>query len=994
MASVTTPKINRIIRMYNFDLLGTQIKQYNMYMCLDTLQLWYDESPSKRTMYGYVGVDTMNDLQNNIVPNYGTTYYCWESNTLWLWMNKWICLYSDSIYPSAYQKLEGTIDEVYLDDQNPTIVDNNGLLRDGSVVIRDPQRIIKGRLYISSGNDNLILSSYLGGGIRILPNGAFGTEGELYIDDHSQAYIRASWNILNNEGYVDYGEHPEKDKNPYQNENHRYKIYHEGNFKAEDFSITSAMVYDKLVNPDSTLPDPLKLNVEKVGGHKASDFALKTHSHTASDITDFSTESQSNALTVMIDKLTNAISKGVKVTWDVSKKKFTLNADDYILAFTGGATGQGTVTDLTNTTIALTVDPSKHVHQNYIDRMDKIEKSIKDISSVDLSDYYNKTEVDDMFSATPIQDKALLVDNNGNLPGNALTASDLNHNTKLSLKGDITGNVTFGYEQLTLEMNTDASNVISDTPEPNKALKLDINSVLQAKAISAEKLDHNLTIKLTDDVTGSATWDTSTDTVTIKTKLDSSSKALTEADLGVTVASLDSNGIILDTQLPEGILNSLKLVSVWSGSTAPVSNPKEGQTWIVDSDCSYNGMNFKQGDWIYYFNNSWNRADISNGIHSVNSKTGNSITLTYSDVKAISDAYINYTIGGTVPTGKIPVTDKDGHLAGVTVDKVTKAFEFKSQGDIKVDTTSNSKTTDGSRDIDVKLLISTDGYKNIQKEIQRDIYVNGNQQPWRKGLSISGVGISATDDGASSLSIDFSEIQAMQLQNTVNINGTAFDGSIDITTSKWGTARNIYIADNDSTNIGAAVSVNGSANATLKLPATIKATLSGNASTATKLQTTRTINGTNFDGSANITTSKWGTARNVYIKDSDGTNTSAAVSVDGSANISLKLPSTIKASLSGNATSATKATNDSDGNAINTTYLKKSGGTMTGTLTSRALTPSANNSYAVGTSSARYSTGYFTTTNTTNLTVNGKKVFIQKTTPSGASSGDIWIVTK
>ena len=37
-------------------------------------------------------------------------------------------------------------------------------------------------------------------------------------------------------------------------------------------------------------------------------------------------------------------------------------------------------------------------------------------------------------------------------------------------------------------------------------------------------------------------------------------------------------------------------------------------------------------------------------------------------------------------------------------------------------------------------------------------------------------------------------------------------------------------------------------------------------------------------------------------------------------------------SCTGNAATATKATNDSDGNAINTTYLKKSGGTMTGDI--------------------------------------------------------------
>lgn len=41
--------------------------------------------------------------------------------------------------------------------------------------------------------------------------------------------------------------------------------------------------------------------------------------------------------------------------------------------------------------------------------------------------------------------------------------------------------------------------------------------------------------------------------------------------------------------------------------------------------------------------------------------------------------------------------------------------------------------------------------------------------------------------------------------------------------------------------------------------------VSGNAATATLLQTARTINGTSFDGSANITTANWGTARSLTI---------------------------------------------------------------------------------------------------------------------------------
>ena len=56
----------------------------------------------------------------------------------------------------------------------------------------------------------------------------------------------------------------------------------------------------------------------------------------------------------------------------------------------------------------------------------------------------------------------------------------------------------------------------------------------------------------------------------------------------------------------------------------------------------------------------------------------------------------------------------------------------------------------------------------------------------------------------------------------------------------------------------------------------------GAANTAVKLHTARTINGTNFDGSANITTANWGTARTLTIG-------STGKSVNGSANISQTL---------------------------------------------------------------------------------------------------------
>ena len=107
----------------------------------------------------------------------------------------------------------------------------------------------------------------------------------------------------------------------------------------------------------------------------------------------------------------------------------------------------------------------------------------------------------------------------------------------------------------------------------------------------------------------------------------------------------------------------------------------------------------------------------------------------------------------------------------------------------------------------------------------------------------------------------------------------------------------------------------------------VSGSLSGNASTATKLGTARTINGTSFDGSANITTSNQGTARNITIVDNSGDHSGAVTSVDGSKAYTLKMPETIKGSftgnLTGNADTATKATQDASGNIITNTYVKK-----------------------------------------------------------------------
>ena len=160
--------------------------------------------------------------------------------------------------------------------------------------------------------------------------------------------------------------------------------------------------------------------------------------------------------------------------------------------------------------------------------------------------------------------------------------------------------------------------------------------------------------------------------------------------------------------------------------------------------------------------------------------------------------------------------------------------------------------------------------------------------------------------------------------------------------------------------------------------------LNGNAltaTTATKLTTSRTINGSSFDGSSNITTSNWGTSRTLTIG-------STGKSVNGSANVSWSLSeigaaasshthnyagsssaggaATSALTCTGNAATATKlatartialtgsvtgsGTFDGSGNlSISTTtnhthsYLPLSGGTLTNKLTVNFV-PSYNTS--------------------------------------------------
>ena len=107
---------------------------------------------------------------------------------------------------------------------------------------------------------------------------------------------------------------------------------------------------------------------------------------------------------------------------------------------------------------------------------------------------------------------------------------------------------------------------------------------------------------------------------------------------------------------------------------------------------------------------------------------------------------------------------------------------------------------------------------------------------------------------------------------TGQLGGIGFQTGMFVVSSKTGTAGDLMTINDTTVTLGSKTVT----------ASRFSGALSGNATTATTLQTARTINGTSFNGSANITTANWGTARTLTVGNS-------SKSVNGSANISWTL---------------------------------------------------------------------------------------------------------
>ena len=161
-----------------YDLLVTKATKGDYYACTDSRRIYKDTTSFKegRRIVNCVTINTESERVYGTRPQNGKLYYVWETNTLWEYNAGWKVKIGNEIQTSGYYYRAGILTNT---GASANIIDNNGLLKDGSVVIRDNNRIVKGKIYIDRSNNNLNISSYLGNSINLTPHGGISSAGSL-----------------------------------------------------------------------------------------------------------------------------------------------------------------------------------------------------------------------------------------------------------------------------------------------------------------------------------------------------------------------------------------------------------------------------------------------------------------------------------------------------------------------------------------------------------------------------------------------------------------------------------------------------------------------------------------------------------------------------------------------------------------------------------------------------------------------------------------------
>ena len=231
------------------------------------------------------------------------------------------------------------------------------------------------------------------------------------------------------------------------------------------------------------------------------------------------------------------------------------------------------------------------------------------------------------------------------ITGNAATTTKLATARTISLTGDVTGNVSFDGStnvSITATVADDSHNhIISNVDGLQTALDSKLGA--SANAVSATKLQTARTIagvsfdgtadisipfsgisSKPTTVSGYGLTDVYTKTesnASLNLKVNSSEKGVANG-----IATLDTNGKVILTQIPDSVLGQLEYMGTWNLTTLPTATQK-GQYWIA----SVSGNGYVVGDWAVWNGTAFDKVDNTDAVATVAGRTGN-VVLTKSDV--------------------------------------------------------------------------------------------------------------------------------------------------------------------------------------------------------------------------------------------------------------------------------------------------------------------------------------------------------------------------
>ena len=108
----------------------------------------------------------------------------------------------------------------------------------------------------------------------------------------------------------------------------------------------------------------------------------------------------------------------------------------------------------------------------------------------------------------------------------------------------------------------------------------------------------------------------------VGTKINATEKAVANG-----VATLDVNGKVVLTQIPDSVLGQLEYMGTYSFSGGMPTATQKGQYWIASTD----GNGYVTGDWAVYNGSTFDKVDNTDAVSTVAGRTGN-VVLTKSDV--------------------------------------------------------------------------------------------------------------------------------------------------------------------------------------------------------------------------------------------------------------------------------------------------------------------------------------------------------------------------